>query len=64
MRSKKVYLITKSGPEWQKPVEVWPTKKQADVRAKELNNQLDTFNVLDRLSHYQVIPVPMRGETK
>jgi hypothetical protein len=57
-----VYLITKSGPEWQKPIEVWPTKKKAEARVKELDAELDQKNVFDRLSAHEVVAVPMKGQ--
>ena len=59
-----VYLITKSGYEWQKPIEVWPTKKQATARAKELDAELDQKNALDRLSVHEVVAVPMKGDKR
>ena len=56
-----IFLITKSGPEWQAPIEAWTTKREAERRAKELDTQLNPKDVYDSLSGHEVVRIPLKG---
>lgn len=56
-----IFLITKTGPEWQDPIEAWPDKKQAAMRAHELDEALDPNDVIDSLSRYSVVEITLWG---
>jgi hypothetical protein len=73
-----IHLITKSGPEWQIPIEAWTTKRAAQAKADRLNllrearverarqagGGLSSGVVEDSLSHYEVVPVNLRAEAQ
>lgn len=59
---RRIFLITKTGPEWQYPVEAWPDEKRAKARADELNGTLDPDDAEDRFSRYEVVPVALLGD--
>lgn len=62
------YLITKAGPEWNEPVEVWidsakgkKARKVAAKRCDELDATLSRENSpIDRLSRHVVSFIPVR----
>ena len=58
---RQIFLITKTGPEWQDHIEAWSNKKQAKKRADELNSTLDPNDSYDCLSLYGVVPVTLLG---
>lgn len=62
MASRTVHLITKSGPEWNTPIEAWTTKRPAEARAKELDELKSTINWEDRLSKYVVTAIPLKEQ--
>lgn len=58
-----IYLITKTGPEWQDPVEAWLTKRSAVTRAEALNESLQgSKDIRDQLSRHEVVPIPLKGK--
>jgi len=69
-----IYLVMKSGPEWDKPVESWTEKRAASLAAAELERQrikrvadhtgkgLTPAMIEDSLSHYVVKPVDLKGD--
>ena len=59
---RQIFLITKTGPEWQDHIEAWSNKKQAKKRADELNSTLNPNDAYDRLSQYEVAPITLLGD--
>ena len=59
---RQIFLITKTGPEWQKPIEAWCDEKRAKTRASGLNETLDPNDVDDSLSQYEIVPVFLFGD--
>jgi hypothetical protein len=59
---RQVFLITKTGPEWQKPIEAWCDEKRAKTRAGDLNETLDPNDVDDSLSQYEIVSVVLFGD--
>ena len=59
----KIYLISKTGPEWSEPVEAHACgKKKAYKRAKELDEKLkSSSHPLDILSSHTVTPMELQG---
>lgn len=51
--SNKIYIITKTGPEWEIIVEAHLSKSAANARCKELDRGLGT-SAMDRLSGHEV----------
>lgn len=58
----KIFLVSKSGVEWNIPVEAWHDKKKAEKRAKELDKTLNMKDVFDSLSSHVVTPVPLMDD--
>ena len=57
-----IFLITKSGPEWQDPIEAWAEQKLAAKRADELNSALNPRDIEDYLSRYAVVKITLYGD--
>ena len=49
----KIYVITKTGPEWEIIIEAHLSKSDADARCKELDKGL-SGSAMDRLSGHEV----------
>lgn len=62
MASRTVHLILKTGPEWKVPVEAWTTKRPAEARAKELDTISDKTHWMDKLSHFEVVPIQLKEQ--
>ena len=58
---RRIFLITKTGPEWQDPIEAWETKNQAERRARELDETLNPRDAIDHLSRHDVVEIILRG---
>ncbi len=59
---RQIFLITKTGPEWQKPIEAWCDEKRAKTRVGDLNETLDPNDVDDSLSQYEIVSVVLFGD--
>ena len=57
-----IFLITKTGPEWQDPIEAWCDKRRAKTRANELNGARDPNDAHDSLSRYDVVSVALLSD--
>ena len=55
-----IFVISKSGPEWEVPVEAWFDKDLAERRLPILTAELNLNDVVDRLSQYEIRPIPLR----
>jgi hypothetical protein len=57
---KHIYLITKSGPEWNDPIKAFKSKKKAEIEAVKMNGLPKAG--IDTLSNFEVSEVPIDHE--
>jgi hypothetical protein len=56
-----MYLVCRSGPEWTDPIELWPSKIQAENAAARYELDKSTTDIFEQLSTYIAVLVPIKG---